>query len=218
MSYAVARLDEIPQVDDRGREWRRVRMHLGITAFGVNAWTARKTGDTVINVHDESEPDAQEELYLVLRGRATFELGGEQFDASAGTLVFARPGVKRGAVAAEPDTTVIALGGAPDKPYVPFGWEVWAPIHPLYEAGEYAEAADRGAELAETNPDSAGLLYNLACCEVLAGRTDAALEHLGRAIRVADQCRAYAQGDSDFDLVRDDSRFVALVGAPRNSF
>jgi hypothetical protein len=48
----------------------------GITAFGVNAWTARDAGDRIINEHDESEPDSNEELYLVLRGRAVFELDG----------------------------------------------------------------------------------------------------------------------------------------------
>jgi mannose-6-phosphate isomerase-like protein (cupin superfamily) len=49
-------------------------------------------GDRLINEHDESqEHDLQEELYLVQRGRATFELDGERVDAPAGTLVFVRP-------------------------------------------------------------------------------------------------------------------------------
>ncbi len=65
--------------------------------------------------------DSDEELYLVLRGRATFELDGEQVDAPAGTFVFARPGVKRTAVAAEPETTLLALGGVPGKPYATVG-------------------------------------------------------------------------------------------------
>ena len=68
--YAVAHLDEIDEVDDGRCPMRPVRYHFGITSFGVNAWTAREAGDRIINEHDESEPDAQEELYLVLRGRA----------------------------------------------------------------------------------------------------------------------------------------------------
>ena len=52
-----------------------------------------------------------EELYIVQNGRATFELDGERVDAPAGTLVFARPGVKRTAFAEEPGTTIVALGG-----------------------------------------------------------------------------------------------------------
>jgi hypothetical protein len=90
--YAVAHLDEIDEISDGRCPWRPVRHHFGITAFGVNAWTARDAGDRIINEHDEAEEqDLQEELYLVQRGRATFELEGERVDAPAGTLVFARP-------------------------------------------------------------------------------------------------------------------------------
>ena len=65
--YAVAHLDEIEELDDGREPWRPVRHHFGITSFGVNAWTARDAGDRIINEHDESEPDSDEELYLVLR-------------------------------------------------------------------------------------------------------------------------------------------------------
>jgi hypothetical protein len=67
-SYAVARLDEIDEVNDGRCPFRPVRHHFGITSFGVNAWTARGAGDRIINEHDESEPDSGEELYLVVRG------------------------------------------------------------------------------------------------------------------------------------------------------
>ena len=113
--YMVAHLDEIDEVDDGRCPMRPVRHHFGITAFGVNTWTARAAGDRIINEHDESEPDSNEELYLVLRGRAVFELDGERVVAPVGTLVFARPGVKRTAFAEEPETTIIALGGTPGK-------------------------------------------------------------------------------------------------------
>jgi hypothetical protein len=155
--YAVAHLDEIDEMDDGRCPWRPVRHHFGITAFGVNAWTARDAGDRIINEHDESEPDSNEELYLVLRGRALFELDGDRVVAPAGTLVFARPGVKRTAVAEEPETTIIALGGTPGKAYEPVGWELWAPLRPLYETGAYAEAADRGRVLVEAHPQYAEL-------------------------------------------------------------
>ena len=109
--YAVAHLDEIEEVTDGREPWRPVRHHFGITAFGINAWTARNAGDRIINEHDEAEDeDQQEELYLVQRGRATFELDGERVDAPAGTFVLARPGVKRTAFAEEPETTIVAIG------------------------------------------------------------------------------------------------------------
>ena len=188
--YAVAHLDEIDEQDDGRCPYRPVRHHLGITAFGVNAWTAREAGDRIINEHDESEPDANEELYLVMHGRAVFELDGDRVDAPAGTFVFARPGVKRTAFAEEPGTTIVALGGTPGKAYEPHGWELWAPLDPLYQAGEYDKVADRGRELLEAHPQYAALVYNVACCESLAGRTADALEHLQRAIEMSEQFRA----------------------------
>jgi tetratricopeptide (TPR) repeat protein len=186
--------------------------HFGITGFGVNAWTARDAGDRIINEHDESEPDSNEELYLVLRGRAVFELDGDRVDAPAGTLVFARPGVKRTAVAEEPETTIIALGGTPGKPYEPSGWELWAPLRPLYETGEHAELADRLRVLVEAHPQYAELFYNLACCESLAGRTTDAVDHLRRAIDMSERFRPYAKDDSDFDPIRDEPAFKELIG------
>ena len=169
-SYAVARLEEIEELTDGREPCRPVRHHFGITSFGVNAWTARHAGDRIINEHDESEPDSDEELYLVVDGRAVFELDGDRVAAPAGTFVFAPSGVKRTAFAEEPETTVLALGGTPGKAYEPDGWELWAPLTPLYKAGEYAEAADRGRELVEAHPQYAGLLYNLACCDALGMR------------------------------------------------
>ncbi len=210
--YEVAQLDEIEEISDGRCPWRPVRHHFGITSFGVNAWTAREAGDCIINEHDESEPDSDEELYLVLRGRATFQLDGENVAAPAGTLVFARAGVKRTAIAEEPGTTVLALGGTPGKAYEPDGWEVWAPLNPLYEAGRYAEAADRGRELLEAHPGYAGVHYNVACCASLAGRAADALEHLRRAIDLSERFRAYAEGDSDFDPIRGEPAFGELVG------
>ncbi len=153
--YAVAQIDEIDEIGDGRCPWWPVRCHFGITSFGVNAFTAHQVGDRLINEHDESqEHDLQEELYLVQRGRATFELDGERVDAPAGTLVFVRPEVKRTAFAEEPGTTLVAVGGTPGKAYEAQGQggELWMPLHHLYESGEYAEAADRGRELIEAHP------------------------------------------------------------------
>jgi tetratricopeptide (TPR) repeat protein len=209
--YLVAHLDEIDELTDGRQPWRPVRHHFGITSFGVNAWTARAAGDQIINEHDESEPDSHEELYVVLQGHATFELDGERVDAPTGTLVFARPGVKRTAFAEEAGTTIMALGGTPGKPYEAHGWEIWAPLRLLYEAGEYAAVADRGQELLEARPQYAEPIYNLACCEALAGRTTKAIEHLRLAIELSERLRAFAEGDSDLDAIRDEPGFKELI-------
>jgi tetratricopeptide (TPR) repeat protein len=211
-AYAVAHLDEIDEISDGRCPRRPVRHHFGITSFGVNAWTGRDAGDRIINELDESEEqDLQEELYLVQRGRARFELDGERVDAPAGTLVFASPGVKRTAFAEESGTTIVALGGRPGKAYEPDGSEIWMPLHHLYEAGEYAEVADRGRELIEAHPEYTGPLYNLACCESLAGRTAEAIEHLRLALDRSERLRSLAAEDSDFDPIRDEPAFQELV-------
>jgi tetratricopeptide (TPR) repeat protein len=210
-SYAVARLEEIEELTDGREPYRPVRHHFGITSFGVTAWTAAEVGDRIINEHDESGPDAAEELYLVLCGRATFELDGDRVAAPAGTFVFAPPGVMRTAYAEEQRTTVIALGGTPGKAYEADGWELWAPLIPLCEAGDYAEAADRGRELVEAHPQYPALLYNLACAESRAGRTTDALDHLRLAVEQSEPSRAYAETDADFDPIRDEPAFKELI-------
>ncbi len=210
--YLVTHLDAIDEVTDGRQPWRPVRHHFGITSFGVNAWTARAAGDRILNEHDEDEPGGNEELYLVLGGRAVFELDGERVDAPTGTLVFVRPGVKRTAFAEEPETTILALGGTPGHAYVATGWELWAPLRPLYQAGEYAEAADRGRVLAEAHPEYPELFYNVACCESLAGRPADAIDHLRRAIDASETSREYARHDSDFDPIRDEPGFKELIG------
>jgi len=211
--YAVAHLDEIDEITDGREPWRPVRHHFGIQAFGVNTWTASSAGDRIINEHDESNgPDPQEELYLVLQGRARFELDGEQVDAPVGTLVFARPGVKRTAFAEEAGTTLLVLGGTPGKAYEPDGWEIWAPLNPLYLSGRYEEAADRGRALVEAHPEYINLVYNVACCESLAGRTDDAIAHLRLAIDRNDRVREFAAEDSDLDALRGEPAFEELVG------
>jgi hypothetical protein len=212
-NYAVARLEEIDEISDGRAFSRPVRHHFGIRSFGVNAWTGHEKGDRIINEHDESdEGDPQEELYLVQEGRARFELEGERIDAPAGTFVYVRPGVKRTAFAEERGTTIVALGGTPGKAYEPSGYEVWAPLTPLYQAGEFAEAADRGRALVEAHPEYPGVAYNVACVESLAGRKEDAIEDLRLAIEGSERFRKLAAEDSDFDAIRNEPAFKQLVG------
>jgi tetratricopeptide (TPR) repeat protein len=214
--FAVVHVDDVPEQEDGGCPMRPVRHHLGITAFGTTAWTARSAGDRVVNEHREAEEgedeaERDEELYLVLRGHAVFELEGERHDAPAGTLVFVRPTVKRTAFAEKPGTTIVAVGGTPGKPYEPIGWELWAPIRPLYEAGDHDQVVERLRELIAASPQYGLLFYNLACCESLTGRRADALEHLRRAIELSEQFRDYAKEDSDLDAIRDEPAFRELV-------
>jgi hypothetical protein len=64
------------------------------------------------------------------------------------------------------------------------------------------------AEALAEHPGQAGVLYNLACFEALAGRREAALEHLRAAAELApDEVGRWAAGDEDLDSVRDDPGF-----------
>jgi len=213
-SYEVAHVDEIDEISDGRWPRRTVRSHFGISSFGVNAWVGHEPGDRIISEHEETGPLGQEELYLVQSGRARFELDGTSVDAPAGTFVFARPDARRTAFAEEPNTTIVVIGGRPGEAYEPTGFEFWAPLVPLYEAGAYAEAADRGRKLVEAHPEFPMLLYNVACCESLAGRTADALEHLRLAIQGSDRFRSLAAEDPDLGVVRDAPGFNELVARP----
>jgi hypothetical protein len=211
VGYSVAHLDDIEEFDDAGCHYRPIRHHLGLTAFGATAWTAHAAGDRVINEHDEGDPTADQELFLVLRGHAVFELEGEQIDAPVGTLVFAPPRTRRSAYAKLDRTTIIALEGTPGRAYEARGWELWAPLAPLYQAGRFADVADRLAVLVAANPQYPMLCFNLACCESRCGRTREALDHLRRAVDMSEEFRASARTDSDLDPIRDEPAFNELI-------
>jgi hypothetical protein len=91
------------------------------------------------------------------------------------------------------------------------GAELWDPVRPLYAAGEYAEAAARGRELLDEHPDLGMLFYSTACCESLAGEAESAVAHLARSLELWDGCRGLAQEDADFDPIRGEAAFVALL-------
>ena len=87
----------------------------------------------------------------------------------------------------------------------------WEPARRLYEDGRYAEAAAKGVELTELHPGRPDLHFNVACCFSLAGWPAEAVEHLGLAIGMWDGCGEMAKRDSDFDPIREEPAFAALV-------
>jgi hypothetical protein len=211
-AYAVAHMEEIDEFTDGHCLCRPVRHHLGISAFGATVWTARSSGDTIIEEHDEGDPTSDQELFLVLRGHAVFELEGDRVDAPAGTFVFAPPGMKRRALAEEAGTAILLVEGTPGEAYQARGWELWSPLVPLYQAGKSAEVADHLRRVVGIHPQYPMLFFNLACCESLSGQTVAALDHLRRAIDMSEEFRLNAKNDSDLDAIRDEPAFKTLVG------
>ena len=124
--YIVA---DIEAIDSFGGEkpedgiWKPVRAKLGIEAFGVNAFVGREVGARVIEDHTE-EGSGHQELYVVLAGKARFELDDEKVETKAGSLVFiADPTVKRTAFALEPNTSVLAIGAPAGSVFTPSSWD-----------------------------------------------------------------------------------------------
>ena len=90
-----------------------------------------------------------------------------------------------------------------------FAPELWGSVHPLYESGRYAEAADRGASL-DAHPTR---------------RTSPTTWPVARASRAGpptpsgtsawrsrwDGSRNMAKEDSDFDPIRNEAAFKELV-------
>jgi hypothetical protein len=212
----VVRIEEIEPVPVVGGElqWRPLRRTLGIEAFGINAYTA-SAGELVVEEHDETGAGAghHEELYVVVTGRATFTVDGEEIDAPVGTCVFLdRPEEQRGARAVEDGTTVLAIGGVRGEAFRVSPWEFAFAGMPAYEAERYDDAKALLLEGLEVHPGNASLLYNLACMEALSGNKDAAFEHLAQAGSNA-RFRGFAETDTDLDSLRDDPRFTAVVGS-----
>ena len=209
--WKVAHLDEIEELEDAGCLYRPVRLELGVTAFGASAWIGREAGDLAINAHDPDDPTADQELFFVARGHATFELDGSRVDAPVGTFVFAPPGVRRSAFAIEAGTAILLIEGTPGRGYVPRGWELWAPLAASYGAGRYDEVGDRLRAAVEVHPQYGMLYFNLACCESLTGRPAEALDHLRRAIELSEEFREDARSDPDLDRLRSEPGFEDLV-------
>ena len=78
MGWSKATLDELGE----GPGFRKVRQALGVKAFGVNAIVYPPGQDGFFHYHDE-----QDELYFVHRGRAVFNVDGEEFELGPGGIV-----------------------------------------------------------------------------------------------------------------------------------
>ncbi len=199
---SVLSLADLRRIDVAGTVLRPIRKPLGVSAFGINAYTGDNEGDLVIEPHDETSSSSgqHEELYVVITGHAVFELAGEEIDAPAGTFVFAQPDQHRVAHARAAGTTVLAIGGKPGAAGPPSTFEYY-----FLAAGESDpnRAYEVCAEGLEHHADSASLQYNLACFAALAGRREDALRHIGIAFEKEPKAREWAKDDSDLDSIRD---------------
>jgi hypothetical protein len=192
--------DTVPVVEG-GLQWVPLRRRLGIGAFGTNAYRAARRGDLVVEDHVESP--GQEELYVVVRGRAEFTIGDESVKAAAGAAVFLPdPEVQRGAVALDDETVVLAVGGWRDRPYHSLPWEPIFLADDLMRRGEWATAAETLEREAGDHRDSPFVRFRIACCSARMGEDEAALEELRRAVKERPELLQRAEQEESFASLR----------------
>ena len=214
-AFEIGNLQELPGDENDVRVRMDVRRQFDVRAFGISAYRSVAEGE-LIGEHDEAGfrigVSGQEELYVVVSGRATFTVNGERVDAPAGSVVFVRdPAATRGAVAEEPGTTVLAIGGKAGEAFLPLTDEFGVAFD-AYNAKDYERSLELYSQLLEGDfPRKAGILFNIACIEALLGRTDDAIGHLREAIEADPQAAELARADTDFDAIRDDPRFAQLI-------
>ena len=199
--YEVASLTGVESLKGPGTlRWTPLRKHFGITAFGVNAYTATEAGQDVVEEHTE-ERLGHEELYVVVLGRATFVLDGDEIEVPAGSAVFLRdPKLKRYARAEEPGTTVLALGGKPGQ-HETSAWEYFFAAYAVADEDPDRALAELEAGLVE-RPDHPALHYHLACINARVGRLDEARQQLDRALELDPDLEKWAGEDEDLKLLR----------------
>jgi hypothetical protein len=208
--FRTTTLDAIPEIPalDGDLRWKPVRRTLGIRAFGINAYVA-DAGREVVETHDELG-NGHEELYVVVAGHARFTIDGEDLDAPAGTLVFLpEPAARRGALAVEDGTTVLAIGADPEQPYTVSAWEHFFVAEHQSRQGDHAAAVETVREALPEHEGTAALHYNLACFLARDGRAEDALAELRRAHDIdPEKVAGWGAGDADLEPLR------ALDGYP----
>jgi mannose-6-phosphate isomerase-like protein (cupin superfamily) len=103
MGFRASSLDELGD----GYGFRKVRAPLDVTAFGVNFLVYPPGYEGIGHYHDR-----QDELYLVHRGRARFEVDGETFELGEGGVVHVEATTpRRVSNAADGDLVLLIVGG-----------------------------------------------------------------------------------------------------------
>jgi quercetin dioxygenase-like cupin family protein len=210
--YEILSIDDLDRYSTTqgSQVLRPLRRRLGFHPFGVNVWVGESAGDHVIEPH--REPEGTEELYVVVRGLASFTVLDETFDAPVGTLVHVPPATFREATAQEAGTTVLAMGAKEGEVFAPGPWEDFFVAYAELRAGNPEQGRAAMREALEREPDAWQGAYNAACFEALAGETETALDHLERALELdRREVRRYAPEDSDLDSIRDDPRYAELL-------
>jgi uncharacterized cupin superfamily protein len=100
--------------------WQALNAPLGVAAFGINAIVC-DPGEEIDTRHDETDT-GQHEVYIVVAGRAEFQVGTDVYQAAPGAIIgVSDPTVTRSFRALEPGTRIICVGAAPSADVPTFG-------------------------------------------------------------------------------------------------
>ena len=199
---AVLRLADLDRIAVAGTIMRPIRRPLGVSAFGVNAYTGATAGDLVIEPHDELNPGGgrHEELYVVLTGHADVRARRRRA-RRAGRARSCSPSpssIARRRARAD-DTTVLVIGGKPGAAGPPSPFEYY-----FVAAGERSRrgrtrSAPRGSSTTRTTRRCTTTSRATRRC---AGQREDALRHIGIAFEGEPKTREWARDDSDLDSIR----------------
>lgn len=102
----------------------------------------------------------------------------------------------------------VELGRLLDIAQVNYTWnEAWT----LFTKEQYQEALPYMEHTAKLAPENAEVLYDLAVIRLAAGKREAALEALARALGLSEKLKVQARGDEDLEDLRGDARFESLL-------
>ncbi|TMJ94490.1 MAG: cupin domain-containing protein [Actinobacteria bacterium] len=105
------------ELDNYGGQFLYAGKGLGVTAWGMNV-ERLPAGWSEYPHHDHAE-DGQEEVYVVIDGKAVLEADGERWELERGMLARVGAGQKRKITPGEDGVTLLAIGGTPGKPFEP---------------------------------------------------------------------------------------------------
>jgi mannose-6-phosphate isomerase-like protein (cupin superfamily) len=112
-AYTVKAIDELESIN--AGMVKLAGAELGIESFGMQVFDF-PPGFPDYPEHDHAE-DRQEEIYVVLRGSAVFEIGGERVPIESGRMLRIAPDTKRKLWPGADGIRILAIGCAPGRPY-----------------------------------------------------------------------------------------------------
>ena len=122
--YTVKRIDDMEGI--YFGSFKRAGAELGIESFGMQVFDMPPGADQYPE-HDHGE-DGQEEVYVILRGSAEFEIEGERVPVDTERILRVPAGTKRKLMPGPEGIRVLALGGVPGALYErPEPFELGAP-------------------------------------------------------------------------------------------